>query len=100
MELNSHKVSAVSNPFFKLSLHVDIYISATIDSWIITLICKVELSPWKKLFCFNESFLKMMKNAFYIISKALFVLKIFKFLSWFFGRKEKTAWLERLDRKN
>ena len=31
-----------------------------------------------------ESPLKMMKNAFYFTSKALFVLKIFKFLSWFF----------------
>ena len=29
----------------------------------------------------NESPLKMMKNAFYFTSKALFVLKIFKFLS-------------------
>ena len=28
-----------------------------------------------------ESRLKMMKNVFYFISKALFVLKIFKFLS-------------------
>ena len=31
----------------------------------------------------NESSLKMMKNAFYSILKALFVLKIFKFLSFF-----------------
>ena len=31
--------------------------------------------------CFNESPLKMMKNAFYFILKALFVLMIFKFLS-------------------
>ena len=31
--------------------------------------------------CLNESPLKMMKNAFYFILKALFVLKIFKFLS-------------------
>ena len=30
-----------------------------------------------------------MKNAFYFILKALFVLKIFKFLSWLFGRAEK-----------
>ena len=89
MELNSHKVSAVSNPFFKLSLHVDIYISATIDNWIITFICKVGLSSWKKIFCFNESFLKVMKNAFHITLKDLFVLKIFKFLSWIFGRVEK-----------
>ena len=29
--------------------------------------------------------------------KVLFVLKIFKFLSWFFAYVEKMAWLERLD---
>ena len=38
--------------------------------------------------------LKMMKNAFYFILKALFVFKIFKFLSWHFGLVEKTIWLE------
>ena len=37
-----------------------------------------------------------MKNAFYFIIKALFVLKIFKYLSWLFGHVEKTTWLERL----
>ena len=38
--------------------------------------------PSKFLFiCFNESPLKMMKNAFCFMLKALFVLKIFKFLS-------------------
>ena len=31
--------------------------------------------------CFIESPLKMMENAFYFILKALFVLKMFKFLS-------------------
>ena len=36
-------------------------------------------------FLATESPLKMMKNAFYFTSKALFVLKIFKFLSWLFG---------------
>ena len=36
-----------------------------------------------------------MKNVFYFILKALFVLKIFKFLSWPFGHVEKTARLER-----
>ena len=36
----------------------------------------------------------MMKNAFNFILKALFVLKIFKILSWFFGHEEITAWLE------
>ena len=49
--------------------------------------------------CFNKSPLKMMKNAFYFIFKALFVLKIFKFLSWFFDDVEKTALLEQLNLK-
>ena len=57
---------------------------------------KVGLSPFKKNFfiCFNNSPSKVMKNAFYFILKALFVLKIFKFLSWLFGHIEKTASLE------
>ena len=60
----------------------------------------VGLSPSQKkkknhFICFNKSPLKMMKNAFYFIFKALFVLKIFKFLSWFFDDVEKTALLER-----
>ena len=44
---------------------------------------KVGLSPSKKI-CFIfliESPLKMIKNGFYFILKAVFVLKIFKFLS-------------------
>ena len=39
----------------------------------------------------------MMKNVFYFILEALFVLKMFKFSSWLFGHVEKTAWLERKD---
>ena len=46
-------------------------------------------------FLITESPLKMMKNAFYFTLKALFVLKIFKFLSWLFDYVEKTARLER-----
>ena len=44
---------------------------------------EVGLSPSKKncIICFIESPLKMMENAFYFIVKALFVLKIFNFLS-------------------
>ena len=42
-----------------------------------------------------ESSLKMMKNSFYFILKALFVLKIFNFLSWLVGDIGKTAWLKR-----
>ena len=58
---------------------------------------KVGLSPCKKVcvIYFIESPLKIMKNAFYFTLKALFILKIFKFLSWIFGHVGKTAWLER-----
>ena len=54
---------------------------------------KVGLSPSKKnyVICVTESPLKMMKNAFYSILKAFFVLKIFKFLSQLFGHVGKTA---------
>ena len=54
---------------------------------------KVGLSPSKKifLFCVNDSPSKMMKNAFYFTLKALFFLKIFKFLSLLSGHVEKTA---------
>ena len=37
----------------------------------------------------NESPLKMMKTAFYFTLKALFIFKIFKFLSLLFGNGEK-----------
>ena len=40
-------------------------------------------------FLVTESPLKIMTNAFYFYLKSLFVLKIFKFLSWFFGQVEK-----------
>ena len=58
---------------------------------------KVGLSSSKNVFFifFNDSHSKMMKNVFYFILKALFVLKTFNFLSWLFGYVEKTAWLER-----
>ena len=40
-------------------------------------------------FLATESLLKMMKNAFYFTSKALFVLKIFKFLFGLIGHVAK-----------
>ena len=51
---------------------------------------KVRLSPTKNIcvICLIESPLTMMKNAFYY---ALFVLKLFKFLSRLFGHVGKTA---------
>ena len=54
---------------------------------------KFGLSPSKKflLVSFNKSSLKMMKNASYFILEALFVLKIFKFLSSRFGHIKEMA---------
>ena len=46
------------------------------------------------LFALLKALLKD-ENAFHFILKALFVLKIFKFLCWRFGQAEKTAWFER-----
>ena len=43
----------------------------------------------------TKSPLKIMKNSFYFVLKALLFLKIFKFLSWFFGIVKK-----RLDQKD
>ena len=43
----------------------------------------------------NKSPLKMMKNAFYFILKAIFVLKTFKCLCWLFGHVGTRARLER-----
>ena len=40
-------------------------------------------------FLATESPLKIMKNHFYFTSKAVSVLKIFKFLSWLFGHVSK-----------
>ena len=54
---------------------------------------KVGLSPSEKklYYLIIESPLKVMKNVFYFILKALFVLKIFKFLPRILGHVGKTA---------
>ena len=54
---------------------------------------KVGLLPSKKIcvLCLIESPLKMMKNVFYFILKALFALKIIKFFSRLFGHVGKTS---------
>ena len=56
---------------------------------------KVGLSPSKNIcvICLIESPLKMMKNSFHLILRALLVLKIFMFLLLIFGHVGKTAWL-------
>ena len=48
------------------------------------LVLKSDSKFWDK-FLATENPLKVMKNAFYFTSRALFVLKIFKILSWLFG---------------
>ena len=55
---------------------------------------KGALSDLRQFFS-TESTFKMMKNAFYFTSKALFVFKIFKFLSSNFGHVAK-----RVDKKS
>ena len=57
-------------------------------SYILLVMFKGALSGLRQ-FLATESPLKMMKNAFYITLEALFVLKIFKILSYFFGHVEK-----------
>ena len=44
--------------------------------------------PKKFFICFNDSPSKLIKNAFYFILKALFVFKIFKFLTFWSCRKK------------
>ena len=43
----------------------------------------------------KKSPVKIVKNTFYFILKALFVFKMFKVLSWLFRDVEKTASIER-----
>ena len=43
----------------------------------------------------NWELFKNDEKCLYFTLKALFVPKIFKFLSWLFGLQRKTAWLER-----
>ena len=55
-----------------------------IDGWELTRNIKGDLLGLRQ-FLAIESPLKIMKNVFYFALKALFVLKIFKFLFWLFG---------------
>ena len=58
-------------------------VTVTINLKVFFLFIKGALSSLR-WFLVTESPLKMMKNAFYFTSKALFVFKISKFLSWHF----------------
>ena len=54
----------------------------------------------KNFICFNNSPLNMMKNAFYFILKALFVLKIFQLLSWLSGNIKKISLIRKANFEN
>ena len=69
-------------------------VNQLVESWILNLKWNSHL-PKNYVICFIESRLKMMKKILYLNLKALFVLKIFKFLSQLFGHVGKTTWLER-----
>ena len=89
--------------YFILSLNIIIYIwllvsikSTQINFTYLGFTLKSTLTfQTKNSVYVSEGSLKMMKNAFYFILKALFVCKIFKFLSWLFGHIKK-----RLDEKD
>ena len=78
--------------FMSVYLFITWYIYNWSLSWVIwfSLRLKGVLSGhiWDNFWQF-KALLKMMKNAFYFTLKALFVLKIFKFLSWLFGHVAK-----------
>ena len=78
-------ISNCATPSEKISKYLDhILKPAMQENWSYI---KVGLSPFKKIFaiCLIESPLEMIKNAFYFILKALFHIKIFKFLPRLFG---------------
>ena len=83
---------------FVTTRHERVNQQITINTWLkilhLLINVKCAISCLRK-FLAAESPLKMMKNAFYFTSKALFVLKIFTFPSWLFGHLAK-----RLDKKD
>ena len=53
------------------------------------LLFKVEFLPSKEIvICFNESSVKLMKSAFYLMLKTLFVLEIFQFCPDFLVKRK------------
>ena len=80
---------------FNYELSVFIFVIVMDKSMFCTLKSDSHLPNIFIIICFNDSSSKIMKNAFYFILKAYFVLKIFKSLPWLFGHVEKMAWLER-----
>ena len=101
LELNSHIMNAVHNNLKVLDYNNSWYQLCFLEAFFIkTLKPKINaglkgaLSRLRQ-FLITESPLKIMKNDFYFIFKALFILKMFKFFSRIFDRADKTARLER-----
>ena len=71
---------------------------AVVDVNLKLFVFKVGLSSSKKIrvICLIESPLKIMKNAFYFILRALSVLKIFKFLSYLFWSFRKNGLIRKI----
>ena len=53
----------------------------------------------KKIICFNESLLKVIKSSFYFILRALFVLKIFKIFALTFWSCRKNSLIRKINFK-
>ena len=91
-------------PLYKIFLKIQVHLFFGcfviciyyIDS--VTSVTFYGLSPSKKNFVifFIESLLKLMANAFYFTFKALFILKIFQFLSLPFGHVRKMGLIRRI----
>ena len=79
--------------FAKISTH-EMWFFWPRENFFIANIVKAAVSSLRQ-FLVTETFWKFMKNGFYFILKALFVLKRFGFSSWHFGYVEETARLER-----
>ena len=77
------------------------YIITLLYTIILSSLFKVGLSPSKITYfiCFNKSSLKLIKNAFYFISKTLFVFKIFKFFDTTFWSCRKNGLIRNVNFK-
>ena len=80
--MRPHKNSHITDNLLKLSYFLVLFVLRTTPN----VLSKLEshLAETNCAICSTESPLKMMKNVVYFILKAIFVLKICKFLSWLF----------------
>ena len=83
----SHILEKVSPYIFHL---LDFFSLLKVSIWLAKIVYCVKGARWSlRQFLVTENPLKLMENALYFTLKALFVFKVFKFLSWHFGYVEK-----------